>query len=95
MENPKILGKLNPYTFITTDNVVMLKTRNHPKGELHLIDETDKVHNSKSYIDLQTKKHINHGLKISTKEISKYIIELTEEEKVEWFEKNLKKLIIN
>ena len=67
-----ILGNYKPNTFIHTGNVIMLKTKEHPNGFLHLIDETDTAHNSRSLIDLHTKKHINKGQKINLKELEKY-----------------------
>lgn len=86
------LGMFKPHTFIHTGNVIMLKTKEHPNGFLHLIEETDAIHNSRSYIDLRTRKHINNGEKISDNDIKKYKIELTEKEIIEFFEKNLKEM---
>ena len=68
----------------------MLRTKEHPYGSLHLIDETDFIHNSRSYIDLSTKKHINNGKKIGQNEINKYVVTLTDIEIIDFWDRNLK-----
>ena len=87
-----ILGNYKPHAIIHTGNVIMLKTKEHINGSLHLIDETDTVHISRSLIDLHTKKHINKGEKINLKELDKYTVELTEKEIIEFWNNNLKEL---
>lgn len=89
-----ILGNYKPHTYIHTGNVIMLKTKQHTSGGLHLIDETDTAHNSRSLIDLHTKKHINKGQKINLKELEKYTVELTEKEIIEFWNNNLKNMYL-
>ena len=87
-----ILGNYKPHLIIHTGNVIMLKTKEHPNGCLHLISETDLVHRSKSYIDLKTRKYINNGKKIANEKVNKYKVELTEKEIIDFWNKNLKEL---
>ena len=87
-----ILGNYKPHLIIHTGNVIMLKTKEHQSGGLHLIIETDLEHRSRTYIDLHTKKYINSGKKIANEKINKYKIELTEKEIIEFWNKYLKEI---
>ena len=89
-----ILGNYKPHLIIHTGNVIMLKTKEHPAGGLHLISETDLEHRSRTYIDLHTKKYIYNGKKIANEKINKYKIELTEKEIIEFWNNNLKEIYI-
>lgn len=89
-----ILGNYKPHAIIHTGNVIMLKTKQHPSGGLHLIEYSSFEKKSGRYIDLHTKKWLigRTGEKINDNDILKYKVELTEKEIVDFWNNNLKNI---